>query len=98
MIWYTSSFFNIFLFGMIVLLMATMDYYNFKKPHDSGFWSLKTKYPRNDVWHYSKRVILFIIAYIIIGPDQLIQILENQYFQFTAIAYFGQKLFYNKRR
>ncbi len=78
--------------------MANMDYLNFRRPHNNGYWSLHTKHPRNDAWHHSKRLVLGIIAYLVVGPDGLIQILENQYLQFAVMAYLGQKLFYNKRR
>jgi len=78
--------------------MATMDFYNFRRPHDNGFWSLKTKHPRFDIWHTSKRIILAIIAYIAIGHEQAIILLSNPYVWLILIAYFGQLIFYNQRR
>jgi len=86
------------LFAIIAILMATMDYYDFHKPHDKGYWSLKTGSNKFDVWHSCKRVILFIIAYKFIGIEQLIQILSNSYFQYIVIAYLGQYIFFTKRR
>jgi len=78
--------------------MATMDYYNFKKPHDNGFWSLKTKCPRVDIWHISKRLILLIVAFLAIGLENLIILITNPYLWMALVAYIGQVIFYTLRR
>ena len=44
-----------------------MDYFNFKVPHDTGFWSLNTKGQRLDAWHVSKILMLGCFAIGIIG-------------------------------
>jgi len=92
------SLFDGIIFGLIIALMATMDYYNFKRPHDNGFWSLKTKAPRWDVWHVSKRIIIFLVAFLAIGLDKLIEIATNPYLQAMVIAFVGQAIFYTLRR
>ncbi len=47
-------------FGIIVLLMAIMDGFNFVLPNNAGFFSLTPGY--FDAWHMSKLLILIIIG------------------------------------
>ena len=86
---------DIYLFGAIVILLAWMDFICFQRPHDSGYFSLHTKGSKRDAWHDAKKLVLFLIAFIIIREDALIDIFVNPYVWLAAIAYLGQKFFYN---
>ena len=86
---------DIYLFGAIVFLLAVMDFFAFQMPYDKGFWSLHTKGSKYDIWHSCKRVILFLVAFIIIREGALIDIFVNPYVWLAAIAYSFQRFFYN---
>ena len=84
-------------FGIIVMLMAFMDVFNFKLPHNKGWFSLTYGPGSNnwDVWHILKRGILLTIFLYMFGfyPEQLAWWLHGM--GFALIAYIGQVLIYD---
>ncbi len=52
------------LLALAVICDAAMDYFNFQRPYDSGFWSLHTE-DTADAWHWIKKLKwLFVIVAI----------------------------------
>ena len=47
---------------IVVILTSLMDYWNFKVPHQSGFWSLTHDFW--DAWHLSKNLCLMIVFWL----------------------------------
>ena len=93
---------DIYLFGAIVFLLAVMDFFAFQMPYDKGFWSLHTKGSKYDIWHSCKRVILFLVAFSMLGSEYIlemfygfIEISMNPYVLFAVLAYGIQRFFYN---
>ena len=83
-------------FFIIVALLAIMDGFNFAIPHDSGFWSLGTgpNFFKFDAWHFSKMLMLLIIAIDKIEGNNLIKT-GKHLFYCGLIALFGQLIIYN---
>ena len=93
---------DIYLFVAIVILLAWMDYICFQRPHDSGYFSLHTKGSKRDAWHDAKKLVLGLVAFSMLELDTLLEMLfgilevmMNPYVLFAAIAYLGQRIFYN---
>ena len=56
-------------FALVIILLSTMDGYNFHRPNDTGFFSLKTHEDKFDIWHTLKFMLLVVIAFREIGFD-----------------------------
>ena len=54
-------FFCVFLAGAF---NSIMDHYDFRRPHDNGFFSLHTLGSKKDIWHFSKyaMILSFVIG------------------------------------
>ena len=81
-------------FTVVVILMASMDSFNFYFPHNDGFWSLNYK-GSWDAWHLLKRGVLFVVFMLPAGfrPKKVMWWVHGSLF--ALIAYLGQRLIYN---
>jgi len=78
-------------FGVVILILAIMDGFNFQVPYDRGFWSLNTMGGlfKFDIWHLLKIGLLFWIA-IPLAKHHAVR-----WALFGVLAFFGQLIIYN---
>ncbi len=76
--------------------MAFMDFINFQRPKDKGYWSLHTKVgsSKRDAWHDTKRLTIFAFAIAAIGSAQLLYLVNNAFLQVAILAIVCQKVYH----
>jgi len=84
-------------FGIIVMLMAFMDGFNFHFPHNKGWFSLTYGEGSNswDIWHILKRSILLVIFIYMFGFEITKWIWWVNGIAFALIAWLLQYLIYD---
>ena len=89
-----NYFFELFWLSIGLILLAFMDFINFQRPKDSGYFSLHTKGNRNDAWHHSKRLAILSFAIAAIGEQQIILLIDNPYIWVGVLAYIWQLVYH----
>ena len=87
--------FKFFWLSIGLILLAWMDFINFQRPKDSGYFSLHTKGSKNDAWHHGKKLAILSFGIAAIGYDQVIYLLLNPYIWLAILAFIIQVFIYN---
>jgi hypothetical protein len=75
-------------------LLAFMDFINFQRPKDQGYFSLHTKGSKRDAWHDSKKLAILFFAIAAIGEAQVAWLINNPLIWVALFAWFLQAFIY----